>query len=279
MYNKYLLLSVVIMMIWPLFGATPMSDFTQIRSNINACFVLYDLQAERVIERYGGEQCSERLPPCSTFKVALALMGFDSGVLEDEKTTFKWDGKPKMLKIWEQDIDARLWIKESVVWYSQEVARRLGRQAIERYLQNFDYGNADMSGGLETAWLSPEPSTTSVVQSSIAISVDEQLKFFSKLWRGDLPVSKKALELTQEITYLETSPQGFSLHGKTGSGYAGKETKRRLGWFIGYLSKNSQQYVGVVRFTDREIPKADAGYGGPQAREIFKEIVAKMGYW
>jgi beta-lactamase class D len=265
--------------VFSLFGASSVSDAEKILKEVEGCFVLYDIKTGKTVERYGAEQCTERFPPCSTFKVALALMGFDSGILADEQTTYLWDGKPKMLKVWEQNIDARTWMKESVVWYSQELARRLGRESMAKYLREFDYGNADMSGGLETAWLSPEPSPTSLVQSSIAISADEQAAFFSKLWRGDLKVNKKALDLTRQITYLETSPKGYILHGKTGSGYASKNTRKRLGWFIGYLKTGSQEYVGVVRFTDKEDPEPGAGYGGPQAREFFKEVASSLGYW
>ena len=148
-----------------------------------------------------------------------------------------------------------------------------------KYLKDFGYGNADMSGGLETAWLSPEPNPQSTVQSSIAISADEQVKFFAKLWRNQLPVAKGTMDLTREITYWEASPNGYTLHGKTGSGYAGKATKRRLGWFAGRLAKGSDEYIGVVTFTDIKEPKSDVGYGGPQSRDLFKTIIKEMGYW
>ena len=244
-----------------------------------ACFVLFDAKADKIVERYGGERCAERNPPCSTFKVPLALMGFDSGVLEGATTTFKWDGKPKYMKSWERDVDVRTWIKESVVWYSQEVARRLGREKMAKYLHDLDYGNADISGNLDTAWLSPEPSPDSKVRSSIAISADEQVRFLVRLWRRDLPVAERAMGLTKEITFVETSPKGYALHGKTGTGYAGKGTKRRLGWFVGHLAKGNEEYVGVVSFTDSADPASGAKYAGPESRDLFKAIVAEMGYW
>lgn len=257
-------------------AATPAARLLEGR---DACFVLFDARAGKVIERHGGARCAERNPPCSTFKIALAVMGFDSGILKDATTTFRWDGTPMLMKSWERDADARSWIRDSILWYSQRIARSLGRERMARYLRDFQYGNADLSGGLETAWLSPEPSPESSVQSSIAISADEQVRFLARLWRGDLPVARRALELTREVIFLGTSPKGYSLHGKTGSGYAGKGTRRRLGWFVGHLARGDEEYVGVLTFTDQHEPAAGAPYAGPESRELFKAIAAEMGYW
>jgi len=250
-----------------------------ILKNLDACFILYDLKTRKIVERHGAERCAERTSPCSTFKVPLALMGFDSGVLKDAATTFKWDGKPKMLKNWEHDHDARSWMKDSVVWYSQIIARQLGREKMAKYLRDFQYGNADMTGGIDTAWLPPSQDPQAAVKSSIAISADEQLDFFAKLWRGDLPVSKKAVQITREITYRETSPNGYALNGKTGSGLVDEATKRRLGWFVGRLAKDQYEYIGVVTFTDKKAPPSDAAFGGLHSQDLFKKIAKEMGHW
>ena len=260
-------------------GATPNDAAAVVLNGMDACFILVDAKTNKTIVRHGASRCETRTPPCSTFKVPLAVMGFESGVLKDETTTFKWDGKPKLMKGWERDQDARSWIKESVVWYSQEVARQLGRDAMAKHMRAWSYGNADMSGGLETAWLSPEPDPKSTVKSSIAISADEQIKFFTKLWHDELPVSKRSMELARSLTYWETSPNGYTLHGKTGSGYAGKGTKRRLGWYVGRIAKGSDEFIGVVTFTDKDEPAEKAGYPGPQSRDFFKAILKEMGHW
>src|SRR5438094_258330 len=83
-----------------------------------------------------GTLCAERLPPCSTFKLPLAAMALDAGIL-DEKTVLKWDKTPQRLKLWEQDADARLWLKESIVWFSQRLTTQLGMARVEKYLKDF----------------------------------------------------------------------------------------------------------------------------------------------
>jgi len=59
----------------------------------DGCFELYDLSANKLVARYNPARCAKRLWPQSTFKVPLSLMAFDAGILKDENTSIKWDGK------------------------------------------------------------------------------------------------------------------------------------------------------------------------------------------
>src|SRR5262249_19296967 len=128
----------------------------------------------------------------------------------------------------------------------------------------------DMSGGLTTAWL----------MSSLAISPDEQVAFWKKLWREKLPVSKHAFEITKKITMIEKSDNRWALHGKTGSGSIGEkgssdDTGYQLGWFVGHIGRGEREYIVVTRFADRE-KNITHGPAGWTAREITKEILRKL---
>ena len=83
--------------------------------NMNACFLLYNMKTKKFERVYGEERCKEQVAPCSTFKVPLAIMGFDSGSLKDEHTEFKWDGEKRIIDSWNQDHTAETWMKNSVV--------------------------------------------------------------------------------------------------------------------------------------------------------------------
>ena len=65
--------------------------------------------------------CTGRVTPASTFKVPLAVMGFDAGVLTDAHApvlTIR-PGEPDWLgDAWRQPTDPTRWMKYSVVWYS-----------------------------------------------------------------------------------------------------------------------------------------------------------------
>ena len=78
--------------------------------------------------------CDERVPPASTFKIPIALMGYDAGFLQDEHNPtlpFK-EGYADWIKSWRADTDPTVWMRDSVVWYSQQVTLSLGMAALCR---------------------------------------------------------------------------------------------------------------------------------------------------
>lgn len=236
-------------------------DYAAVFAGRRACFEVYDLRADRIVVRHGGKECAARTSPCSTFKVPLALMAFDRGVLKDEQTSFKWDGHHYEREAWNADHTAASWMKNSVVWFSQRLTPPIGAKAINDYLARFEYGNRDTAGGLTRFWL----------ESTLRISPDEQLRFQRRFWRARLPISAHALDMTKRITLIDTSPNGWTLHGKTGSG-------SRLGWFIGHVSKGENEYVVVTRIQEKE---AALGHepGGPAARDLTKKLLGEMGLY
>lgn len=247
-------------------------------SEKRGCFLLYNIKKGAFDQVIGDENCKERLVACSTFKLPLALMAFDSGVLKDETQTLEWDGKRGVLASHNQDHNAKSWVKESVVWFSQRLTPQIGEVKIKRYLHGFHYGNEDFSAGLKEAWLvSPRDAAP-----SLKISGYEQAEFMKKLWADKLPVSKRAMGIVREISYLETSPKGFRLSGKTGSNfYESDKTldqRRALGWFVGHLQGQDQEYIVVSRFSDLT-PFDATKYGGPRAKQIAKDILSEQGLW
>jgi beta-lactamase class D len=255
----------------PALAAEP--DFARIFEGRDGCFALYDLKAKTMVARFNPDRCAQRTSPCSTFKVPLALMAFDAGVLTDEKSAMKWDGKKTGRDVWDRDQTASTWMRDSVVWFSQRLTPLLGIDKVKGYLASFDFGNQDMSGGITRAWL----------ESSVLISPDEELKFWERFWREELPVSKHAFEMTKKITLVDTSERGWTLHGKTGSGAAGpggpkQESALWLGWFVGHVSRGDREYLFVCSYTDR-VPSRDRRPAGWIARDMAKRILSKMGVY
>lgn len=248
--------------------------------DVNGCFILYDMKANKELVRYGDKQCQERFPACSTFKVPLALMAYDKGILKDETDLYKWDGTKYKIPGWNHDQTAASWMKESVVWYSQILTPKLGKETVEKYLTDFGYGNHDMSGGIKGAWLSTPAGGKDPYKNSLKLSADEQVQFFAKLFKGELKVSQHAVAMTKKITFLETSKNGFELNGKTGSGFPLNAAKQKLtlGWFAAHIQKGEQELIAVTMFTDKR-KKPPYEYGGPFAKELTKSILSEKGYY
>jgi len=240
------------------------------------CTALADANTGQTLVKQGN--CDERFTPASTFKIAISLMGYDSGFLKDEHAPalpFKegysdWGGAN-----WKQPTDPQRWITWSVVWYSQVITQALGEARFRKYLDDLDYGNRDGSGdpvkhdGLTRAWLS----------SSLKISPVEQLAFLRKIVQRKLPVTAHAMEMTSRLTLIEPHPDGWEIHGKTGSGSPpgpdGKyDATRAYGWFVGWASKGSRTVVFARLDQD---DKEEAGGPGPRARDaLLKELPALL---
>lgn len=229
------------------------------------CTVIIDTATGKSLLRDGT--CDQPFTPMSSFKLPLALMGYDSGVLADEHAPL-WHYKAEFnaSRREQKSVDPTIWEADSIVWYSQEITRRLGEEKFASYVAKFDYGNRDVSGasgkqGLTHAWL----------MTSLKISPDEQAEFVSRMLAGKLPVSAKALEMTQKIIPMFQSGDGWVVHGKTGSGWMrnGKgeiDRGRPIGWFVGWAEKDGRQ----LAFARMKIsPKAVKSPFGPMLRAAF----------
>ncbi len=243
-------------------------------AGVNGCFLLYNMKTQTFEKVIGESSCRERFVACSTFKVPLAVMAFDAKVLKDENQVLKWDGIKNDREALNHDHDAKTWMRDSVVWFSQRLTPKLGKKKLQKYLHAFKYGNEDMSAGITNAWL-VSPGSQS---PALKISPYEQVEFMKNLWTDNLPATKRAQNLTREITFLETSPNGFKLNGKTGSNYYDKEKKLSLGWFVSHIQNGEKEYIAVTNFSDLT-PTTDSSYGGLRAKQITKDILAEQGLW
>ncbi len=254
-------------------GGSRQSDLSRHFDGLDGCFILHDLRTNKDVLHFGGERCREQLAPCSTFKWPLALIGFDTGVLKDIDEVIKWDGMKHSIQSWNADQTASSWVKNSVVWVSQRISPAVGLNRMQTYLSDFRYGNQDLSRGLTSAWLTDPPNAT------LKISAEEQISFLKLFWRGELKASARSYDLTKAVMLLETTPRGFTLHGKTGSGFSGVDRKLRLGWFIAHLQRGAEQYIAVSTFTDRQRRTGAQLYAGPEARDIMSKILVEQGFW
>ncbi|MGC4118432.1 MAG: penicillin-binding transpeptidase domain-containing protein [Myxococcales bacterium] len=243
-------------------------DATPVFKGLDGCFLAWDLKADRPAGAFGGERCKVRLAACSTFKVPLAVMAFDAGVLTSEDEPYAWDGVPRSIESWNRDHTARTWMANSVVWFSQRLTPKLGAERIARYLDGFEYGNRDFSAGLTSAWLTITKTDADPGRGSLKISAEEQLAFLRRLWRSELPVRPEAMAKARELTRLETSPHGFTLHGKTGSGYP-DGLQGDFGWFVGHVEGGGRELVFAASVTRGE-RDADARFPGLYVKEALE---------
>lgn len=238
------------------FTETPPSpELEKYFQGFDGAFVLYDLTNDQY-SRYNPERCAERILPASTFKIMNSLIALETGVIPDENYVIPWNGTNHEIASWNQDHTLKSAFQNSVVWYYQEIARRIGDEKIQRYIDAVGYGNQDISGNLDSFWL----------DGALRISADEQVEFLKRLYENDLPFSQHSMEIVKDMMILESS-DGYKLSGKTGSGFINSQY---VGWFVGYQETNGQVLIFATNITS-----LSSEVNGKKAMEISKNILQK----
>jgi beta-lactamase class D/CubicO group peptidase (beta-lactamase class C family) len=218
------------------------------------CTAIADAASGKVLLQRGD--CQRQVTPASTFKIPIALMGYDAGFLKDEhapQLPFR-QGDVDWRPSWRSDTDPAKWMSDSVVWYSQRVTVALGKARFAAYTRRFEYGNADVAGdaqhdGLTASWLG----------SSLRISPLGQLSFLGKVVNRQLGVSEHAYAMTARLTRYGQPVEGWRVNGKTGSGSG-------YGWYVGWASKGERQYV-FARLIQKDSSDPQDTPGGLLARD------------
>ncbi|MDQ1924447.1 class D beta-lactamase [Massilia pseudoviolaceinigra] len=245
---------------------TPSPASPTASTNAVSCTELADAASGKRLVREG--QCDERITPASTFNIAVSLMGYDSGILEDEhaprmpfrKEYVHWN------PAWRTATDPTSWFTHSVLWFAQQVTSQLGAARFQGYVNSFNYGNQDVSGdpdkgnGLALSWVS----------SSLKISPAEQVTFLRKVVNRQLPLAPKAYDMTLRIMQPETLDNGWKIHGKTGTASpvlpdGRDDPAHQYGWYVGWASKGERTIV----FARMALERRQEGFAGGRVKEAF----------
>ena len=189
----------------------------------------------------------EAILPASTYKIPNSVIALDTGVVVDpDKDVFKWDGVTRPYPDWNKDHTLRSAIAASAVPVYQQIARRIGEERMQKYVNLLDYGNRNIGGGIDRFWLTGE----------MRIDPIQQIDFLDRLRRGALPVSKRSQELTRDILPVEKAGDAViryktGLIGVDDRTEAGK-ARPSIGWLVGWAEKAGQQTVFALNIDIRE---------------------------
>ena len=208
-------------------------------------FVGYKVDDYLVIASDKIRSGEDRLP-ASTFKVPNSLIALETGVVADpDKDVFRWDGVTRSIETWNRDHTLRSAIAASAVPVYQEIARRIGAERMQKYVDLFEYGNRNIGGGIDTFWLTGD----------MRIDPVQQVDFLDRLRRGALPVSKRSQELVRDILPVVKAGDAV-IRYKTGL-LGAERGQPSLGWVVGWAEKGSQHSVFAMNMdckTPEHIP-------------------------
>lgn len=237
-------------------------DLSHHFGDLVATFVLLDPQRGRMV-RHNPERAQTRFLPASTFKIPNTLIALETGAAAgpDFVLTRAPAIKPKPWwpDAWRQRSHTLASaLQNSVVWYYEEIARRIGEARMQAFVDQLDYGNRDISGAMDHFRLS----------GALRISAAEQVDFLKRFYFGELGLSERTTSITRQLLVLEETAN-YRLAGKTGWAGFGEEGEQ-VGWFVGYLERGNQVYFFA---TNVQIEKPeDAARRIPATREILREM-------
>jgi beta-lactamase class D len=222
----------------------PLPDVSAHFAGLNGTFVLLNGSTGEYV-RYNRSRAAERFAPCSTFKIPHTAILLESGAAPDPTFTLKYDPALKQPSNWAQDFDLSGAFKASALWYYQTMARRLRMPAEHQFVQRFQYGNSDTSGGID------ETGNPSAVL------------------RGPAWLIRTHDAVTKEIMVAQNTAR-WRLSAKTGACQPqGQETSN---WYVGYVEK-----AGTVYYFALQMGATDYGRAYSERIPITRAILTELG--
>ena len=230
-------------------------------NHVNGCFALMDNGTGKFtvynLKRYRDSSYL----PASTFKIVNSLIGLQTGKISNDSMVIKWDGIKRRPE-WDQDLNMYQAFRVSAVPYYQEVARRIGRDTMQFWLDSLKYGTKTIRSRIDSFWL----------DNSLKISPDEQLGLVKRLYFDQLPFFKTYQEMVKSAMLFENN-SNYRLGYKTGWGST--EAGHALGWITGWIEENSHPYFFVLNM---ESPDKNFDMGAVRVK-MLKDILKYLGFF
>lgn len=210
--------------------------------------------------------------PASTFKIVNSLIGLETGSISNVNMVIKWDGITRFYPLgdtatgWNKDLSMKEAFTASAIPYYQEVARRTGKDTMQRWLDTLGYGRRYgkfiIKNNIDTFWL----------DNSLKVTADEQLGLVKKLYFEQLPFLKST-QLAVRKVMLQEENANYKLSYKTGWGF--RENGHPVGWVIGWIEENKHPYFFSLEVNAIN-PKFDMR---PARMAILKGILTEKGFF
>ncbi len=194
------------------------------KRNVNGTFVLKNMSTGD-IKIYDIERSDRTYLPASTFKILNSMIALQTAAIKSVDDTIKWDGVSRGLAAWNKDHTMRSAMPVSCVWFYQALARRIGKEHMQYWVNQVAYGNKNIGKEIDDFWL----------QGEIRISANEQLVFIEKLINNQLPFDKEIQESVKELMVTDSNEK-YTIHSKTG-------WTKQIGWNVGYIEAKNNKWI------------------------------------
>lgn len=231
------------------------------QENVAGCFGLLDNGTGQFTIYNLPRYRDSAFLPASTFKIVNALIGLQTGVITNDSMIIKWDGIKRPFPEWNQDLSMYRAFRLSAVPYFQEVARRIGKDTMQHWLDSLSYGTKRIKTRIDTFWL----------DYSLKVTPDEELGLVKRLYFNQLPFFKLNQEMVKNAMIWEKN-SAYTLAYKTGWGFWDSTHKRNIGWVVGWIEREKQP-----RFFVLNLESPDPKFDMPTVRmQVLKRILQHL---
>lgn len=232
-------------------------------NKVDGCFGLFDNGTGRFTIYNLARYRDSSFLPASTFKIVNSLIGLQTGKIVNDSMVIKWDGIERSRKEWNKDLTMYEAFRVSAVPYYQEVARRIGKDTMQFWLDSLSYGTKKITSKIDTFWL----------DNSLKIKPDEELGLVKRLYFKQLPFFQTYQETVKKAMIFEDNAN-YQLGYKTGWGTTDSSGKRNIGWIAGWIEENKHPYFFVLN-----LESSDPNFDMRTVRmKILKDILKQKGF-
>lgn len=237
-------------------------------NKVTGCFGLYN-NATNEFTFYNKKRFADSsYLPASTFKIINSLIGLQTGVISSDSMVIKWDSVKRNVEAWNKDLSMYEAFRVSAVPYYQEVARRIGKDRMEYWMDTVNYG----AGPKDTAFRIQSAIDTFWLDNTLKVTPDEELGLVKLLYFNQLPFFKSYQEKVKKAMLFENTTM-YRLSYKTGWGTI--ENGNHLAWAVGWVEENNHPYFFVLNFES-----SDANADIPAIRiKILKDVLKQLGFF
>src|SRR5580692_4707216 len=201
--------------------------------------------------------------PAATFEIPLCLIGVQTGVTKDDSAVMHWDttlaGSSREC---EPGVSLKQAFQQSCAAAFGELARRIGKDTLKRWIDSLGYGNKNISGPIDSFWQN----------NHLRITSDEQLGLVKKLYFDQLPFFQRTQKVVRNMMLMESNAN-YRLSYKAGEGI--KEDGHVIDWTAGWVEENNHLYFFILNLESADPGSNPAG----ERMTILKGILKQIGFF
>jgi beta-lactamase class D len=230
--------------------------------HVEGSFALYDnSRGQHTI--YNGKRDTTRFMPASTFKIVNALVALQTGRLTSDSSVIPWDGIVRKNQEWNRDLSLYQAFRVSSVPHFQWIARQVGRDTMQRFLDSVHYGNMQIGPKIDSFWL----------DGTLKISADEQVGLVKMLYFRQFGFFRQSIQDEVKRMMIQENNTTYQLAYKTGWGST--DQGNELGWVVGWIEENRHVYFFAMNLEspDHEINMIEL------RKKILNNILTHLGFF